>query len=207
MREFMDRDFLLSTDTAKWLYHNVAEQLPIIDYHCHINPQEIAEDRTFDNISEVWLGGDHYKWRTMRANGATEDTVTGDAPPEEKFRAFATVMPSLIGNPLYHWSHLELQRAFGITEPLTSESADRIYTRCNEQLKQYSARQLMDKFNVKAVCTTDDPIDDLHWHDQIAADEHFSIRVLPAFRPDKAINIEKDGFAGYIAKLSDTVGR
>lgn len=207
MREFMDRDFLLSTDTAKWLYHDVAEQLPIIDYHCHINPQEIAEDRTFDNISEVWLGGDHYKWRTMRANGATEDTVTGDAPPEEKFRAFAAVMPSLIGNPLYHWSHLELQRAFGITEPLTPESADRIYTRCNEQLKQYSACQLMDKFNVKAVCTTDDPIDDLHWHDQIAADGSFSIRVLPAFRPDKAINIEKDGFAGYIAKLSDTVGR
>ena len=207
MREFMDRDFLLSTETAQWLYHDVAEQLPIIDYHCHINPQEIAEDRTFDSISEVWLRGDHYKWRTMRANGAAEDTVTGDAPPEEKFRAFAAVMPSLIGNPLYHWSHLELQRAFGITEPLTPESADRIYAQCNEQLRGYSARQLMEKFDVKAICTTDDPVDDLRWHDQIAADETFSIRVLPAFRPDKAVNIEKTGFADYIATLADTVGR
>ncbi len=207
MTPFMDQDFLLTTDTAKKLYHEVAEQMPIIDYHCHINPQEIAEDRKFDNITQVWLGGDHYKWRLMRANGTTEDKVTGDADDREKFRAFAEVMPKLIGNPMYHWSHLELQRAFGINEPLTPENADEIYDRCNEILKQYSARQLMEKFNVKAICTTDDPIDDLHFHEQLAADETMDIKVLPAFRPDKAINIEKVGFAEYIAKLSGVVGR
>lgn len=207
MKPFMDEDFLLSTETAKKLYHEVAEQLPIIDYHCHINPQEIAEDRKFDNISQVWLGGDHYKWRVMRAGGATEDKVTGNASARDKFRAFAAVMPSLIGNPLYHWSHLELQRGFGIYEPLTEENADRIYDRCNEILQQYSARKLMGKFNVKAICTTDDPVDDLYWHTRIAEDTTFSIKVFPAFRPDKAVNIDKSGFDVYINKLSDVVGR
>ncbi len=207
MKPFMDQDFLLSTETAKWLYHEVAEQLPIIDYHCHINPQEIAEDRKFENISQVWLGGDHYKWRVMRAGGISEDKITGSADDREKFRAFASVMPQLIGNPLYHWSHLELQRGFGITEPLTPDNADEIYDKCNEILKGYSARSLMEKFNVKAICTTDDPVDDLHWHDMIAADESFSIKVLPAFRPDKAVNIEKPGFDAYIQKLSGVVGR
>ncbi len=207
MKPFMDEDFLLSTETAKKLYHEIAEQMPIIDYHCHINPQEIAEDRKFDNISQVWLGGDHYKWRVMRAAGTTEDKVTGDADDREKFRAFAATMPQLIGNPLYHWSHLELQRGFGITEPLTPDNADEIYDKCNEILKGYSARSLMEKFNVKAICTTDDPVDDLHWHDMIAADESFSIKVLPAFRPDKAVNIEKPGFDAYIQKLSGVVGR
>lgn len=207
MRDFMDADFLLSTGTANWLYHEVAERLPIIDYHCHINPQEIAEDRKFDNISQVWLGGDHYKWRVMRAGGAAEETITGEASDREKFRAFAAVMPQLIGNPLYHWSHLELQRGFGITEPLTAENADRIYDRCNDILRGYSARMLMEKFHVKVICTTDDPIDDLYWHDRIAADPTFSIKVLPTFRPDKAVNIEKAGFSEYIRKLSDVVGR
>lgn len=207
MKPFMDQDFLLSTETAKWLYHEVAEQLPIIDYHCHINPQEIAEDRKFENISQVWLGGDHYKWRVMRAGGISEDKITGSVDDREKFRAFASVMPQLIGNPLYHWSHLELQRGFGITEPLTQDNADEIYDRCNEILKDYSARQLMEKFHVKAIGTTDDPLDDLHWHEQIAADPTFSIKVLPTFRPDKAINIEKPGFDAYIQKLSETVGR
>ena len=207
MKPFMDEDFLLSTETAKKLYHEIAEQMPSIDYHCHINPQEIAEDRKFDNISQVWLGGDHYKWRVMRAAGTTEDKVTGDADDREKFRAFAATMPQLIGNPLYHWSHLELQRGFGITEPLTPDNADEIYDKCNEILKGYSARSLMEKFNVKAICTTDDPVDDLHWHDMIAADESFSIKVLPAFRPDKAVNIEKPGFDAYIQKLSGVVGR
>ena len=202
----MDQDFLLSTPTAKWLYHEVAEKMPIIDYHCHINPKEIAEDRKFHNISEVWLGGDHYKWRQMRFGGIPEDVITGDAGPKEKFRAFASVLPRLIGNPMYHWSHLELKRVFGIEEPLTADNADEIYEKCNKVLAQYSARGLMRKFHVKAVCTTDDPCDDLHWHEVIANDETMEIKVLPAFRPDKAINIEKEGFADYICKLSELTG-
>ncbi len=206
MKKFMDQDFLLSTDTAKWLYHEAAEHMPIIDYHCHINPQEIAEDRKFDNITQVWLGGDHYKWRQMRFGGIPEEIITGDADPREKFRAFASVLPRLIGNPMYHWSHLELQRVFGITEPLTEENADEIYDKCNEVLAHVSARELMRKFNVKAICTTDDPCDDLHWHDVIAADETMEIKVLPAFRPDKGINIEKAGFAEYIGRLSSVCG-
>lgn len=206
MRDFMDQDFLLSTDTAKWLYHDVAKVQPIIDYHCHINPQEIAMDRKFDNIAEVWLGGDHYKWRVMRAAGIPEEKVTGGADAREKFRAFAQTMPKLIGNPIYHWSHLELQRGFGVTEPLTLENADRIFDQCNEMLKEYSARKFMEKFHVSAVCTTDDPADDLHWHEQIAADEKMNAKVYPAFRPDKAVNIEKNGFAEYIGHLSEVCG-
>ena len=206
MKKFMDQDFLLSTDTAKWLYHEAAEHMPIIDYHCHINPQEIAEDRKFDNITQVWLGGDHYKWRQMRFGGIPEEIITGDADPREKFRAFASVLPRLIGNPMYHWSHLELRRVFGITEPLTEENADEIYDKCNEVLAHVSARELMRKFNVKAICTTDDPCDDLHWHDVIAADETMEIKVLPAFRPDKGINIEKADFAEYIGRLSSVCG-
>lgn len=207
MYAFMDQDFLLSTETAKWLYHDVAEKMPIIDYHCHISPQEIAEDRKFENITQAWLGGDHYKWRTMRFHGTPEKTITGDADDREKFRAFASVMPSLIGNPIYHWSHLELQRVFGIAEPLTLENADDIFDLCNEILKGCSARQLMKKFNVKAICTTDDPLDDLRWHKQIASDPAFDIQVRPAFRPDKAINIEKPGFDAYIKALAKTVGK
>lgn len=143
MAGFMDADFLLSTETAKTLYHGTAETLPIIDYHCHINPQEIAEDRKFDSITQVWLGGDHYKWRLMRAAGIPEDKVTGDASDWEKFYAFAQTMPQIIGNPVYHWSHLELQRGFGITTPLTPESARSIYDEVNEKLKGCSARRLM----------------------------------------------------------------
>ena len=207
MQAFMDQDFLLSTPTAKTLYHEVAEQLPIIDYHCHIPPQEIAEDRTFDSITQVWLGGDHYKWRQMRSAGIPEEKITGNASDREKFRAFAEIMPQIIGNPIYHWSHLELQRAFGITEPLDGGNADKIFDCCNEQLKDLSARALMEKFQVRAVCTTDDPCDDLHWHDQIAADSAMQSKVLPAFRPDKAVNIEKTGFNAYIEKLAGIAGR
>lgn len=207
MKQFMDQDFLLSTDTAKWLYHDVAEKLPIIDYHCHINPQEIAEDRKFDNIAQVWLGGDHYKWRLMRAAGITEDIVTGNADGREKFRAFAKTMPQIIGNPVYHWSHLELQRGFGITEPLCEDNADEIYDKCNEMLKNYSARQFMKKFNVKAIGTTDDPIDDLRWHKFLAEDETFDAQVLPTFRPDKAVAIDKAAFVPYIKQLGEVVGR
>ena len=203
----MDSDFLLSTEPAKALYHGTAETLPIIDYHCHINPREIAEDRTFDSITQVWLGGDHYKWRLMRAAGITEDKITGDASDWEKFYAFARTMPQIIGNPVYHWSHLELQRGFGITAPLTPETARSIYDEANEKLKGCSARQLMRQFHVKAVCTTDDPADDLRWHETIAADETMEIKVLPAFRPDKAVNVEKAGFAAYIEQLSAVAGR
>ena len=206
MEKFMDQDFLLSTPTAKWLYHDVAEKMPIIDYHCHVNPQDIAKNRKFDNITEVWLGGDHYKWRQMRFGGIPEEKITGYADPREKFRAFASVMPRLIGNPMYHWSHLELQRYFGIHEPLTEENADEIYDKCRKVLSRLSVRDMMRMYNVKAVCTTDDPCDDLHWHEVIAADPTMEIKVLPAFRPDKAINIEKEGFAEYIGKLSLTVG-
>ena len=206
MRPFMDEEFLLSTETAKKLYHEVAEQLPIIDYHCHISPKEIYEDRRFDTITQVWLGGDHYKWRTMRANGATEDLVTGDASDRDKFRAFAAVMPKLIGNPLYHWSHLELKRYFGITTPLSPDTADAIYDEVNEKLKGWSARRFMAESNVKAICTTDDPIDDLQWHKKMAADPTMPARVLPAFRPDKAVNVDKPGFDGYIRSLEAVVG-
>jgi len=207
MKKFMDKDFLLSTKVAKKLYHNYAEKMPIIDYHCHINPQEIAEDRKFDNISQVWLGGDHYKWRLMRAVGVPEYAITGGQSDREKFRAFAKTMSQIIGNPIYHWSHLELQRVFGIMEPLTEENADEIYDKCNEILKKYSARQLMEKFNVRAVCTTDDPIDDLYWHEVIEKDDSMQIKVLPAFRPDKAMNIEKPEFGEYMKQLEKVVGK
>lgn len=206
MKAFMDEDFLLSTPTAARLYHEVAERLPIIDYHCHISPREIAEDRKFDNIAQIWLGGDHYKWRVMRAAGITEDKITGNASDREKFHAFASVMPQLMGNPIYHWSHLELQRGFGIREPLTADNADVIYDRCNEILKEYSARTLMKKFDVRAICTTDDPADDLRFHKQINEDSGMEIKVLPAFRPDKAVNIDKEGFAEYIRTLSQVTG-
>ena len=207
MKKFMDQDFLLSTETAKRLYHGTAEKLPIIDYHCHIDPREIAEDRKFDSITQVWLGGDHYKWRLMRAVGIPEEKITGNASDWEKFEAFAQTLPQVMGNPVYHWSHLELQRAFGITTPLTPETARAIYDKANEKLQTYSARQFMGQFNVKAICTIDDPADDLHWHEVIAADETMEIKVLPAFRPDKAVNIEKPGFAEYIRHLSAVVGR
>ena len=195
MTKFMGNDFLLTTETAKKLYHEVAENLPIIDYHCHISPKDIYENVKFDTISDVWLGGDHYKWRVMRAAGIPEDRVTGNASPREKFLSFAQTMPQLIGNPIYHWSHLELQRGFGIYEPLTPDNADEIFDRANAQLKNLSARDLMRKFRVKAICTTDDPVADLHWHDLIAQDPTMGSQVLPALGPDKAVNIEKPAFA------------
>ena len=208
MTEFMDQDFLLSTPTARALYHQTAEELPIIDYHCHLDPKDIAQDKTFRSITEVWLGGDHYKWRVMRAAGVPEAQVTGDAPDREKFRAFAGAMPQLIGNPIYHWSHLELRRAFGITEILSPDTADSIYTQANQLLRDCSARTFLEKFHVKALCTTDDPADDLRWHRQIAADPAVTTKVLPAFRPDRAINLEKPGFAAYIReRLGQAVGR
>ena len=205
MKAFMDKDFLLQTDTARRLYHDYAETMPIIDYHCHISPQEIAENQQYNNITEVWLGGDHYKWRAMRSCGVEERCITGDASPEEKFRQWAHTLPRCIGNPLYHWTYMELKKYFGITEFLDETSADRIYAQCNERLQQpdMRVRGIIEQSGVKLICTTDDPSDDLRWHKILRNDATFSVKVLPAFRPDKAMNVEKEGFASYI----ETLGR
>ncbi len=206
--EFMNKDFLLSTKTAQKLYHEYAAKMPIIDYHCHINPKEIAEDRKFETITQVWLGGDHYKWRQMRSNGIDEKYITGDASDREKFRAWASTLEKAIGNPLYHWSHLELQRYFDVYEPLTTENCDKIFDICNKRLAEAdsSVRNLIRRSNVDTICTTDDPIDSLEWHKKIKDDPTFEVKVLPAWRPDKAMNIEKPDFCDYIKKLSDVSG-
>ena len=205
MKPFMDKDFLLSTDTAKQLYHDYAAKMPVLDYHCHINPQEIAEDRKFDNITQVWLGGDHYKWRQMRSNGVEEKYITGDATDREKFQKWAETLEKLIGNPLYHWSHLELQKYFGYTGHLNGDTAQEVWDLCNEKLGQDSmtVRNIIRQSGVTLICTTDDPVDTLEWHEKIAADDTFDVQVLPAWRPDKAMNVEKPDFAVYMARLSD----
>lgn len=206
----MDKDFLLTTKTARWLYHEVAAQEPIFDYHCHLNPKEIAENRRFSNLTEIWLGGDHYKWRAMRSNGIDERFITGDAPPYEKFLAWAKTIPETLGNPLYHWTHLELQRYFGIYEPLNERTAPAIWEKANGALASdpdLSVYGIFKKFRVYAVGTTDDPADDLAWHDEIRRSGKTSTRVLPSFRPDKALNIHLPGFADYIQKLGSVAGR
>ena len=208
MTSFMNADFLLKSETAKTLYHNYAEKMPIIDYHCHINPMEIYEDKHYNSITEVWLGGDHYKWRAMRSCGVPEYYITGDASPAEKFRKWAEAIPNLIGNPLYHWTHLELQRYFGITEPLNGDNAMEIYEKCNAILAQpdMSARGIIRKSGVQLICTTDDPVDDLRAHELLAADPTSPAVVLPAFRPDKAMRADKETFPAYIARLEQVVG-
>lgn len=206
MRDFMDQDFLLKTDAAKALYHDHATNMPIIDYHCHINPTEIYEDKRYDTITEVWLGGDHYKWRAMRSCGVLEKYITGNASPAEKFQKWAETLPDLIGNPLYHWTHLELQRYFGITEPLTGDNAMEIYEKCNAQLKELSVREIIRRSNVMLICTTDDPADDLKAHELLAADPTAPAAVLPAFRPDKAMRADKADFPQYVKKLEGVVG-
>lgn len=206
MMKFMDENFLLSNDTAKDLFSAVKDE-PIIDFHNHLNPQEIYEDKCFDNLADVWLGHDHYKWRAMRANGISERLITGDGAPYDKFVAWADTVQNLIGNPLYHWTHLELQRYFGIETPLNPDSAKMIWDKCNSMLKEkeYSVRNLLKMQNVSVLCTTDDPADDLRWHKKIRED-NFEIKVLPSFRPEKAIGIEKDGFAEYINRLAEVAG-
>ena len=209
MQPFMDKDFMLNTDTAKQLYHDFAEDMPIVDYHCHINPQEIYEDRKFDNITQVWLGGDHYKWRQIRSNGVDEKYITGnDSTDREKFQAWAETMPKLIGNPLYHWSHLELRKYFGFQGHLNGDTAEEVWNLCNAKLQEdgMSVRNLIRQSNVRVICTTDDPVDSLEWHEKIAADETFEVQVLPAWRPDKAMNVEKPTYADYIATLSKVSG-
>ena len=204
----MDKDFLLETETAQKLYHEYAAKMPILDYHCHINPQEIAEDRKFENITQVWLGGDHYKWRQMRSNGVEEKYITGDASDREKFQKWAETLEKAIGNPLYHWSHLELQRYFGYYGALNGETAEEVWNLCNAKLQEdgMSARNLIRQSNVTLVRTTDDPVDSLEWHEKIAADESFEVRVLPAWRPDKAMNLEKTDYLEYLKKLEVVSG-
>lgn len=205
MKKFMDEDFLLTSDAAKKLYHDYAENMPIVDYHCHINPQEICEDRKFENITQVWLGGDHYKWRQMRSNGVDEYYITGGASDREKFQKWAETLDKAIGNPLFHWSHLELQRYFGYHGVLGADTAEEVWNLCNEKLKQpeMSVRNLIRQSGVTLICTTDDPADDLKWHKVIAADDSFDVKVLPAWRPDKAMNLEKPEYLDYLATLGE----
>ncbi len=219
MKDFMDKDFMLETETAKHLFHDYAEDLPLIDYHCHMPPKEIYEDRHFNNIVEVWLGGknpdgsyfgDHYKWRLMRANGVPEDYVTGDKPPYERFVKFAETLEMAIGNPMYHWCNMELKKYFGYDKPLTVENAGECWNFVNDKLQNdpnYTARGLMKMMNVEMVGTTDDPIDSLEWHKKLADDPTFDIKVCPSYRPDKALGIMKDGFREYIGKLAECVGK
>lgn len=203
MKKFMDENFLLSNDTAINLYNNYAKDMPIIDYHCHLNPKEIFENKKFKNITEAWLYGDHYKWRAMRSNGVDEKYITGNASDYEKFMAWARTMPMTIGNPLYHWTHLELQRYFGIYEVLNEKTAPAIWDKVNELLngEGFGARDLIVRSNVKALCTTDDPIDSLEYHIKLKADNGFNVKVLPALRPDKGLQINKDSFIPWINEL------
>ena len=219
MAQFMDKDFMLKNETAKHLFHDYAENLPIIDYHCHISPKEIFEDRRYNNIAEVWLGGknpdgsyfgDHYKWRVMRSNGVPEETVTGGADPYDKFAAFTKSLEMAIGNPMYVWSNLELHRYFGITEPLTKDNMKEIWDKTSDMLQHdpdLSVRGIIRQSKVAYVGTTDDPVDSLEWHEKLAGVKDLGFLVCPSFRPDKAINIQKAGFIDYMNKLAQSVGK
>lgn len=200
MKTIINDNFILEGEVARKLY-KIARDLPIIDYHCHLDPKLIAIDYQFDNLGELFLGGDHYKWRMMRSFGIDEEYITGNASYKDKFRAFAKALSFAIGNPLYHWTHLELKAYFGIDESLTEDNADEIYEKCTAMLKtkEFSCRNLIKNSNVEVVCTTDDPIDTLCYHDQIK-ESGYSVKVLPAFRPDKAVNIHKETFLPYIEK-------
>ena len=208
MKQFMDKDFLLSTPTAQHLFHDYADKMPIVDYHCHINPKEIAEDRKFENITQVWLGGDHYKWRQMRTNGVDEKYITGDASDREKFQKWAETLEMAIGNPLYHWSHLELQRYFGYNGILNGDTAEEVWNLCNAKLQEdsMSVRNLIKKSNVKLICTTDDPVDSLEYHIK-TRESGFEIKMLPTWRPDKTMAVEvPSDFRTYMEKLSAVSG-
>ena len=223
MKAFMYKDFLLETPTAQHLYHDYAETLPIVDYHCHIPPQEIYEDRRFENIAQVWLGGhqvladgsdyyfgDHYKWRVMRSNGVPEEYITGDKPDRERFQKFAEALPMAIGNPMYHWTNLELHHFFGYEGVLNGDTAEEVWNLCNDKLQhdpKLTVRGLIEQSNVAFIGTTDDPIDSLEWHKKIKEDPTIKFTVAPSFRPDKALNINKPGFAEYMGKLAAAVGK
>ena len=211
MKDFMDDYFLLTTETAKKLYHEHAENMPIIDYHCHLQPKEIYEDKKFRNLAEVWLGagdryGDHYKWRSLRARGYEEDSISGPDDDYKKYMQFVESMPYFVGNPLYHWSHLEMRRYFGIYDIINKDNAKKIWDEANKKLETLTARQMMYKFKVDTVCTTDDPVDSLEWHKKMNNDSTLKVHVRPAFRPDKAINVELSWFESWVNQLASVVG-
>ena len=207
MKNFMDKDFLLESELAKALYHNYAALMPIIDYHCHMNPKDIAEDKKFENITQVWLAGDHYKWRAMRSCGVSERLITGDADDYSKFEAFVACMPSMIGHPVYHWSHLELQRYFGYDGVICPANCEEIWDVTKKALEGgLTMRKLIENSRVKLICTTDDPADNLEYHIAIRKDSSFKTQVLPTFRPDKSLNVGAKDFADYIARLSAASG-
>ena len=208
MKPFIHENFLLQNETAVHLFHDHAKKLPIIDYHCHLNPQEVAQDHKFRSITELWLGGDHYKWRALRTNGVAEKYITGDASDWDKFQKWAETMPYCMRNPLYHWTHLELKTCFGIDKVLNPQTAKEIYDECNEKLAspEFSARNLMLHYNVEAVCTTDDPIDSLEYHKQVK-ESGFKVKVLPTWRPDMAMTVENPAaYRDYIDKLAKVSG-
>ena len=208
MKKFMNENFLLETKTAQKLYHSYAKNKKIYDFHCHLSPKEIYEDKKYSNIAEIWLSGDHYKWRYMRSAGISEECCTGNATDYEKFKAYAKAVQYAIGNPLYHWTHLELQRYFGINEPLNEKTVDKIWNKANEMIAAggFSARKLIEKSNVALIATTDDPCDTLEYHQKLREDNSFKTRVVPTYRPDNVLAIEKETFSEYIAKLESATG-
>ena len=219
MKAFMDKEFMLQSPVAQHLYHTYAADMPICDYHCHISPKEIYENRRFENIAQVWLGGrqpdgslagDHYKWRVMRSNGVPEEYITGTKPDRERFQKFAEALPMCVGNPMYHWCHLELRKFFGYQGVLNGDTAEEVWNLCNDKLQHddsMTVRGLIEQSNVAFIGTTDDPIDDLAWHKKIKEDPSIKFTVAPSFRPDKALNIQKPGFVEYMGKLAQVVGK
>jgi glucuronate isomerase len=210
--DFLDDDYLLTTDVAKELFHDTAEHLPVVDYHCHLHPQEIYEDPNFANIVDAWLTdgknyGDHYKWRLMRANGVPEDLITGKAEPWDKFQAFAATMEKAVGSPVFLWTQMELRRYFGIKDILSSRTARSIYEQTNEMLAkpEFSRRSLLRRMKVDTICTTDDPVDDLHYHELFAKDDE-DFRMIPAFRPDPALKPDQPGFGAWVDRLEEASG-
>ena len=208
MKAFLDDNFLLNNDAAARLFNEYAKDMPIIDYHCHIDAKDIAENKEFKNITELWLGGDHYKWRFMRAAGVDEYFITGDATDKEKFLKWIEVLSSAFGNPLYHWSHMELKRYFGFEGHVTKGCGEELWDKCNAVITSgnFKAKDIISMSDVEILCTTDDPADTLEYHDIIKEDTSFKCRVLPAFRPDNAMNVEKENYPDYIAKLGKVSG-
>ncbi|MBU9723571.1 MULTISPECIES: glucuronate isomerase [Bacillaceae] len=206
MTSFIHEDFILKTESAKVLYHDYAKDMPIYDYHCHLSPKEIAENHRFNNLTEIWLHGDHYKWRAMRTLGIDEKFITGDASDEEKFKTWVKAVPYTVGNPLYHWTHLELKRYFDVDALLSEKTADDIWKQCNEKLQTMTTQDIIKKSGVKVICTTDDPVDNLEHHHAIKDNPAIEAQVLPTFRPDKALEVQRESFKGYVDQLLKVAG-